>query len=63
MRASAMLLMRESGLQPEIEPDVRAMVEELRYLERSIGRTGQHALKPFLRLTSRDLWQLYMLGK
>jgi protease PrsW len=63
MRASAMLLMRESGLQPEIEPDVRAMVEELRYLEKSIGRTGQHALKPFLRLSSRDLWQLYMLGK
>jgi protease PrsW len=63
MRANAMLLMRESGLQPEIEPDVRAMVEEMRYLEKSIGRTGQHALKPFLRLSSRDLWQLYMLGK
>jgi hypothetical protein len=29
----------------------------------SIGKTGQHALKPFLRLSSRDLWQLYMLGK
>lgn len=63
MRASAMLLMRESGLQPEPDPEVRAMVEEMRFLERSIGKTGQHALKPFLRLSSRDLWQLYMLGK
>lgn len=63
MRSSAMLLMRESGLQPEIAPEVRAMVEEMRYLEKSIGKTGQHAIKPFLRLDSRDLWQLHMLGK
>ncbi len=63
MRASATLLMRESGIQPEVDPEVRAMLEELRYLEHSIGRTGQHAIKPFLRLSSRDLWQLYMLGR
>jgi hypothetical protein len=37
------------------------MLEELKYLEKSIGRTGQMAVKPFLRMSSRDLWQLYML--
>lgn len=63
MRASAMLLMKESGLEPQISAEVRAMVEELRYLEKSIGVTGQHAVRQFLRLSSRDLWQLYMLGK
>lgn len=63
MRASAMLLMKESGLEPEISAEVRAMVDELRYLEKSIGITGQHAIRQFLRLSSRDLWQLYMLGK
>lgn len=63
MRASAMLLMKESGLEPQISAEVRAMVEELRYLEKSIGVTGQHAIRQFLRLSSRDLWQLYMLGK
>jgi protease PrsW len=63
MRASATLLMRESGIQPEVDPEVRAMVEEMRFLEKSIGKTGQHAMKPFLRLSSRDLWQLYLLGK
>jgi protease PrsW len=63
MRASATLLLRESGIQPEVDPEVRAMVEEMRFLEKSIGRTGQHAMKPFLRLSSRDLWQLYLLGK
>jgi protease PrsW len=63
MRASATLMLRESGIAPEPDPEVRAMVEEMRFLEKSIGRTGQHALKPFLRLSSRDLWQLYLLGK
>lgn len=63
MRASATLLMRESGIEPEVAPEVRAMVEEMRFLEKSIGKTGQHAMKPFLRLSSRDLWQLYLLGK
>lgn len=63
MRASATLLMRESGIQPEVAPEVRAMVEEMRFLEKSIGKTGQHAMKPFLKLSSRDLWQLYLLGK
>jgi protease PrsW len=63
MRASASLLMRESGIQPEVDEEVRAMVEEMRFLEKSIGKTGQHAMKPFLRLSSRDLWQLYLLGK
>lgn len=63
MRASATLLMRESGIQQEVDPEVRAMVEEMRFLEKSIGKTGQHAMKPFLRLSSRDLWQLYLLGK
>jgi protease PrsW len=63
MRASATLLLRESGIQPEVDPEVRAMVEEMRFLEKSIGHTGQHAMKPFLRLSSRDLWQLYLLGK
>jgi protease PrsW len=63
MRASATLLLRESGIQQEVDPEVRAMVEEMRFLEKSIGKTGQHAMKPFLRLSSRDLWQLYLLGK
>lgn len=63
MRASAMLMMRESGFEPGVDPEVRAMVEELKYLEKRIGRTGQFALQPFLRLSSRDLWQLYLLGK
>jgi RsiW-degrading membrane proteinase PrsW (M82 family) len=63
MRASGMLMLRESGFEVPPDPEVKGMLEELRFLERSIGTTGQLAMKPFLRLSSRDLWQLYMLEK
>jgi len=61
MRASGMLMLRESGFDIAPDPEIKGMLEELRFLERSIGKTGQMAMKPFLRLSSRDLWQLYML--
>jgi len=63
VRAKGMLLMRESGFRPEAAPDVKEKFDELNYLEKSIGPTGRLAMLPFLRQSSRDLWQLYMLGK
>jgi len=61
LRAKGVLMAREAGLPIEIGPDVRANLEELGYLEKSIGRTGLLALHPILRTSSRDLWQIYML--
>ncbi len=61
MRSTGMLMLRESGFDVEPDPEVKAMLEELRYLEKSIGPTGHRAVKPFLRMSSRDMWQLYML--
>lgn len=63
MRSTGMLMLRESGFEVEPDEEVKAMLEELRYLEKSIGRTGRQAVKPFLRMSSRDMWQLYMLGE
>lgn len=63
MRAKGVLLMRESGIDAEVDEETRANLAELRYIERSIGRTGRIALRPVLRTTSRDLWQFYMLGE
>mgnify|MGYP001821206346 CR=1 FL=1 len=63
MRANALLMLRESGLDAPVDPDVKSMLEELEYLENSIGKTGQLAIKPFLRMSSRDLWQIYILRK
>lgn len=63
IRAKGMLLLREAGFAPPDEEgmDIRAKFAELAYLERSIGATGRLALHPFLRTSSRDLWQLNML--
>jgi hypothetical protein len=40
---------------------VKAKLTELRYLEKSIGKTGLIALHPFLHTSTRDRWQLTVL--
>jgi len=61
IRAKGVLLMREAGFDAPPDPGVKAKFAELRYLEKSIGRTGLLALRPFLHTSTRDLWQLNML--
>jgi RsiW-degrading membrane proteinase PrsW (M82 family) len=61
IRAKGLLLAREAGLSPPVGEDVRSNLAELRYLEQSIGRTGLLALKPVVRQSARDLWQVYFL--
>jgi RsiW-degrading membrane proteinase PrsW (M82 family) len=62
IRAKGLLLAREAGLPVAVGPDVRANLDELRYLERAIGPTGLLAMKPIRRQSSRDLWQLQVLA-
>lgn len=62
-RAKGILLMHEAGFKIAADPEIKTKLDELKYLEKSIGKTGQLAIAPFLRTSSRDLWQLYMLGK
>jgi RsiW-degrading membrane proteinase PrsW (M82 family) len=61
LRAKGMLLMRENGFEVAPDEDVRDVLLEMKYLQQSIGRTGQAALRPFLQLSRKDLWQIYML--
>jgi len=63
VRAKGMLIARGAGLDVPIDEHVRANFEELKFLERSIGKTGKIAILPILKTSSRDLWQIYMLGK
>jgi RsiW-degrading membrane proteinase PrsW (M82 family) len=62
IRAKGILLMREAGFEPDPDPSLASKLEEVRYLERSIGRTGMRALKPFVHTSTQDLWQLNLLG-
>ena len=61
IRAKGVLMAREAGIPIEVGEDVRANLNELRYLERAIGPTGRLALQPMLQTSSRHLWQIHML--
>ena len=63
LRAKGILMMRENGFEVPVDAATREKFVEMRYLEKSIGRTGLLALHPMLRMSHKDLWQLYMLGK
>ncbi|MDH3303665.1 MAG: PrsW family intramembrane metalloprotease [Gammaproteobacteria bacterium] len=62
MRAKGLLMMRESGFANKTGEETKAKLEELKFLESSIGPTGLLAMKPFLEMSQKDLWQLYMLS-
>ena len=63
LRAKGLLMMRESGFDIPADEETRAKLEEMKFLEASIGKTGKLALKPFLQMSRKDLWQFYVLGK
>jgi len=62
LRAKGLLIMKELGVEPELDDDIRARLRELRALEGSLGRTGRLAIRPLLMATGKDLWQLRLLG-
>ena len=43
--------------------EIRANLEELKYLEKAIGATGLLAVRPLVKSSSHDLWHLYMLDQ
>lgn len=65
IRVKGILMMREAGFEPPpdstLKDQVKAKLTELRYLEKSIGKTGLIALHPFLHTSTRDRWQLTVL--
>jgi len=63
IRAKGVLMMREAGFTAAPDPTLKDKLEELRFLEKSIGKTGLLALDPFLHAGTRDLWQLHMLSE
>jgi RsiW-degrading membrane proteinase PrsW (M82 family) len=60
--AKGILLMREEGFPVKVESCVKEKFAELAYLEKSIGPTGMRTIAPILHRSSRDLWELHLLG-
>jgi RsiW-degrading membrane proteinase PrsW (M82 family) len=61
IRAKGVLMMREAGLEVPPDPAAAPLLQELQYLEKSIGTTGLLALKPFLNTRGREQWQAELL--
>lgn len=61
IKAKGILILKESGLEMPIEPEVEAQFEELNYLDKQIGKTGKLAIQPLLKINNTDLWQLSMM--
>jgi RsiW-degrading membrane proteinase PrsW (M82 family) len=63
LRAKGILMMRENGFDAPVDEETRAKLSEMRFLERSIGKTGLRALRPVLHTTAKDEWQLGLLSE
>jgi RsiW-degrading membrane proteinase PrsW (M82 family) len=63
VRAKGDLLLREAGLATPPDAEVESQLEELAFLEKSIGRTGMLAITPLLSRTPRDLWEMRHLAQ
>lgn len=61
MQAKGALLARKCGLDVQPDPVLDEKLKELEFLEKSIGTTGRLAIKPLLRTSRRDLWQIHLL--
>ena len=62
-RAKGDLMRREAGLEVPPHPDLESHFKELKYLEKSIGPVGMLAVRPLLRQTPRDLWEMHRLTR
>ena len=63
MQAKGILLARKLGVKTQPDPRVNEMFEQLKVLEGRIGPTGRLAIKPFVRKSGRDLWEIHMLSR
>ena len=63
IRAKAALIARENGIELPVGERTREKFEELHYLEESIGKTGCLAMKPFLQIERKDLWQMHVINR
>jgi RsiW-degrading membrane proteinase PrsW (M82 family) len=61
IRAKAMLMAREAGLEIASDESLREKLAECASLERTIGATGLLALRPLQAAHHRDRWHRYLL--
>jgi RsiW-degrading membrane proteinase PrsW (M82 family) len=61
IRAKSMLMAREFGMDVKMDDEIKAKFDELHALEQNIGKAGFLAMRPYLHMSRKDLWQLFLL--
>lgn len=61
IKAKGILLLKEAGMEIATDPQIKNKIEEIKYLENSIGKTGMRALIPILKKDSKSVWQMELL--
>jgi hypothetical protein len=62
INAKGRLLLLEAGFKQGYDKELKSKIIEMKFLQKSIGKTGQLALSPVIRLSNRDLWQIYFIS-
>lgn len=63
LQAKGILLARKLGVVTEPDEHTRNMFNELKELDDRIGPTAKLAIQPFLRRSSREIWEVHMLSQ
>jgi protease PrsW len=62
MKAKCYIMLKENDMKMAPDPDIPSKLQELKALEKSIGRAGYLAIAPVLRVSHKNLWKLSLLS-
>lgn len=63
IKAKRNLMLKESGFPLFEEPEIDVKLKELKQLRKQIGKIGELAMKPLVRMNHREIWELNLLKK
>ncbi len=61
IEAKGILMLRKEGFEIEPGPDLQMKIDELHFLEKSIGATGRLAVMPLRKSGGRESWEKHLL--
>jgi RsiW-degrading membrane proteinase PrsW (M82 family) len=61
LSAESILLEREKGVDIEVGDEIKRKLSEMHQLEHHIGRAGMRTLRPHLKFTAKDMWEIHLL--
>jgi RsiW-degrading membrane proteinase PrsW (M82 family) len=61
INAESILLAREKGIDVAVGIQIQDKLKKMHALEKHIGRSGLRALRPHLKFTAKDMWEIHLL--